>query len=33
MSIADIAGQNEKTQKESTIEVIGFRRNLIENKN
>jgi hypothetical protein len=33
MTIADIAGQNEKTQKESTIEVIGFRRHLIENKN
>jgi len=33
MSIAEIAGQHEKTEKIDTIEVIGFRRHHIENKN
>ncbi|HSZ35145.1 MAG TPA: AAA family ATPase [Puia sp.] len=33
MAVAEIAGQNEKTEKNETIEVIGFRRHLIENKN
>jgi tRNA uridine 5-carbamoylmethylation protein Kti12 len=31
MAIADIAGQHEKTQKQPTIEVIGFRRHHMEN--
>jgi adenylate kinase len=31
MAIADIAGQYEKTQKQPTIEVIGFRRHHLEN--
>ena len=31
MAIADIAGQHEKTQKQTTIEVIGFRRHYMEN--
>ena len=33
MTIADIAGQNDKTYKPNTVNVIGFRRHLIENKN
>ena len=33
MAIAEIAGQHEKTEKTESIEVIGFRRHLIENKN
>ncbi len=33
MAIAEIAGQHEKTEKTDSIEVIGFRRHLIENKN
>lgn len=31
MTIADIAGQNEKTQKRQTTEVVGFRRHYMEN--
>jgi tRNA uridine 5-carbamoylmethylation protein Kti12 len=31
MTIADIAGQHEKTQRHPTIEVIGFRRHNMEN--
>ncbi len=31
MTIADIAGQNEKSQKPQSIEVIGFRRHYLEN--
>ena len=31
MTIADIAGQNEKMQKQPTTEVIGFRRHYLEN--
>ena len=33
MSIAEIAGQHEKTEKNESFEVIGFRRHQIENKN
>ena len=33
MAVAEIAGQHEKTEKNDSIEVIGFRRHLIENKN
>ncbi len=31
MTIADIAGQHEKTQNQRSIEVIGFRRHHVEN--
>ena len=31
MTVADIANQNEKTQKTNSVEIIGFRRELIEN--